>query len=364
MKRAGATPFAATAFAAALAVMTLLSGCSGGESKASITLLNVSYDPTRELYRDVNERFAKSWLEQTQQRVTIKQSHAGSGSQARAVIDGLDADVVTLALAYDIDSIQVKGKKLGTNWQTRFPDNSAPYTSTIVFLVRKGNPKQIKDWPDLIRDGVSVITPNPKTSGGARWNYLAAWGAQLRQELGSDWSKLDDPALAGSVEAAQKKAYEYVATLYKHVPVLDSGARGATNTFVQREIGDVLLAWENEALLAIKELGPDKVDIVFPSSSILAEPPVAVVDTVVDRRGTRQIAEAYLTYLYSDDGQEIAAKHYFRPRNAAALERHREQFPALEMFTVNEVFGGWGKAHEQHFADGAIFDRIYGGSTQ
>ena len=345
---------------ACVVMLTLLGGCGGGDTAGRVTLLNVSYDPTRELYRDVNESFSKSWQERTQERVTIKQSHGGSGSQARAVIDGLGADVVTLALAYDIDSIQTKGKRLGANWQTRFPDNSAPYTSTIVFLVRKGNPKQIKDWPDLIREGISVVTPNPKTSGGARWNYLAAWGAQLRSELGGDWSKLDDPAAADAVAAAQKKAEAYVATLYKHVPVLDSGARGATNTFVQREIGDVLLTWENEALLAIKELGPDKVEMIVPTSSILAEPPVAVVDTVVDRRGTRQIAEAYLQFLYTEEGQEIAAKHYFRPRNPAVIERHKDLFPALDLFTIGEVFGGWTAVHEQHFADGATFDRIYG----
>ncbi|MBL8272114.1 sulfate ABC transporter substrate-binding protein [Steroidobacter sp.] len=344
--------------------LTALAGCGSDDHAGRVTLLNVSYDPTRELYREINDSFAKQWEKDHKQQVTIKQSHAGSGSQARAVIDGLDADVVTLALAYDIDSIQAKGKRLGADWQKRLPDNSSPYTSTIVFLVRKGNPKQIKDWPDLIRDGVSVVTPNPKTSGGARWNYLAAWGAVLRAELGSDWSKLDDPAAEQAVEAAQKKAEAYVTTLYKHVPVLDSGARGATNTFVQREIGDVLLAWENEALLAIKELGPEKVEIVAPSSSILAEPPVAVVDTVVDRRGTRQIAEAYLQYLYAEPGQELAAKHYFRPRNAAVLERYKDQFPALELFNITAVFGGWSKAHEQHFADGALFDRIYGGGSK
>ncbi|MDY6944660.1 MAG: sulfate ABC transporter substrate-binding protein [Pseudomonadota bacterium] len=352
--------FNGTMTAACLGLLMLLAGCGGGDDAGRVTLLNVSYDPTRELYREVNEDFSKKWEQEHQQRVTIKQSHAGSGSQARAVIDGLDADVVTLALAYDIDSIQSKGKRLGANWQKRLPDNSSPYTSTIVFLVRKGNPEQIKDWPDLLRDGISVVTPNPKTSGGARWNYLAAWGAVLRTELGGDWSKLDDPAAEQQVAAAQKKAEEYVTQLYKHVPVLDSGARGATNTFVQREIGDVLLAWENEALLAIKELGPDKVEIVIPSSSILAEPPVAVVDTVVDRRGTRQIAEAYLHYLYSEPGQEIAAKHYFRPRNAAVLERHKDQFPELELFTISEVFGGWSAVQERHFADGALFDRIYG----
>ena len=346
--------------AACISMLLWLSGCGGGDSAERVTLLNVSYDPTRELYRDINERFAADWQQRTQQRVTIKQSHGGSGSQARAVIDGLRADVVTLALAYDIDSIQAKGKRLGANWQTRFPDNSAPYTSTIVFLVRKGNPRRIRDWPDLIRDDVAVVTPNPKTSGGARWNYLAAWGAQLSRELGGDWSKLDDPAAADEVAAAQKKAQAYVAELYKRVPVLDSAARGSTNTFVQREIGDVLLTWENEALLAIQALGPDKVEMVLPGTSILAEPPVAVVDTVVDRRGTRQIAEAYLNFLYTEEGQEIAARHYFRPRNAAVLERHKQQFPELRLFTIDEVFGGWKAVHEQHFADGAIFDRIYG----
>jgi sulfate/thiosulfate transport system substrate-binding protein len=350
--------------AACMSMLLLLGGCGGADAPGSVTLLNVSYDPTRELYRDLNESFAKEWQQRTQERVTIKQSHGGSGSQARAVIDGLAADVVTLALAYDIDSIQTKGKRLGANWQTRFANNSAPYTSTIVFLVRKGNPKQIKDWPDLIREDVAVVTPNPKTSGGARWNYLAAWGAQLHAELGGDWSKLDDPAAADAVAAAQKRAEEYVAKLYKRVPVLDSGARGATNTFVQREIGDVLLAWENEALLAIKELGPDKVEIVLPSVSILAEPPVAVVDTVVDRRGTRQIAEAYLNYLYTEVGQDIAARHYFRPRNPAVLERYQGQFPTLQLFTVGDVFGGWKVTHEQHFADGATFDRIYGGGVR
>lgn len=343
--------------AACVGLLLALSGCGGGDSAERVTLLNVSYDPTRELYRDVNERFTADWQQRTQQRVAIRQSHGGSGSQARAVIDGLRADVVTLALAYDIDSIQAKGKRLGANWQSRLPDNSAPYTSTIVFLVRKGNPKRIQDWPDLVREDVAVVTPNPKTSGGARWNYLAAWGAQLSRELGGDWSKLDDPAVG---DAAQKKAEEFVAKLYQRVPVLDSAARGSTNTFVQREIGDVLLTWENEALLAIKALGPDKVEIVLPSISILAEPPVAVVDTVVDRRGTRQIAEAYLNFLYTDVGQEIAARHYFRPRNAAVLERYQEQFPELRLFTIDEVFGGWKTAHERHFADGAIFDRIYG----
>jgi sulfate/thiosulfate transport system substrate-binding protein len=337
-----------------------VAGCgSGSDSTAAVTLLNVSYDPTRELYRDFNEDFSRDWLQRTGERITIKQSHGGSGSQARAVIDGLAADVVTLALAYDINSIQTKGKRLGANWQTRFADNSAPYTSTIVFLVRKGNPKQIRDWPDLVRDGVSVVTPNPKTSGGARWNYLAAWGYELHRALGGDWSKLDDPAAAAQVEQAQSAAQQFVADIFRHAPVLDSGARAATNTFVQREIGDVLIAWENEALLALRELGPDKVEIVTPSVTILAEPPVAVVDTVVDRRGTRQVAEAYLQHLYSDAGQDIVARHYFRPRNAQVLARYGEQFPSVPTFSVDQVFGGWTEAHTKHFADGAIFDQIY-----
>jgi sulfate/thiosulfate transport system substrate-binding protein len=347
-----------------LCTLALLAGCgsddSGGGSDARVTLLNVSYDPTRELYRELNASFAQEWQRSSGQQVTIKQSHGGSGSQARAVIDGLAADVVTLALAYDIDSIQRKGKRLGANWQTRFPQNSAPYTSTVVFLVRKGNPKKILDWQDLIKPGVAVVTPNPKTSGGARWNYLAAWGAELRRQLGGDWSKLDDPAAAAQVKAANAAAEKFVAAVYRNAPVLDSGARGSTNTFVQREIGDVLLAWENEALLAITALGPDKVEIVVPSVSILAEPPVAVVDTVVDRRGTRQIAEAYLHYLYAPAGQQLAAKHHFRPRDAAVMQQHREQFAELELFTIDEVFGGWTRAHDQHFADGGVFDRIYG----
>jgi sulfate/thiosulfate transport system substrate-binding protein len=344
--------------------LLLLAACGSGEqpggTNGRVALLNVSYDPTRELYREVNTGFAKEWQQQTGQQVTIKQSHGGSGSQARAVIDGLPADVVTLALAYDIDSIQRKGKRLGANWQTRFPQNSAPYTSTIVFLVRKGNPKQIHDWPDLLKPGVAIVTPNPKTSGGARWNYLAAWGAELKRQLHGDLAKLDDPAAAKEVAAAQAAAEKFVAALYRNAPVLDSGARGATNTFVQREIGDVLLAWENEALLAIRELGPEKVEIVVPSVSILAEPPVAVVDTVVDRRGTRQVAEAYLRYLYAPAGQEIGAKHYFRPRDAQVLEKYRQQFAPLELFTVDQVFGGWTQAHDKHFADGGVFDKIYG----
>jgi len=349
---------------ALVCALLLLAGCGSGEPSggagAHVTLLNVSYDPTRELYRDLNTEFAKDWQARTGQQVTIKQSHGGSGSQARAVIDGLPADVVTLALAYDIDSIQRKGKRRGANWQTRFPDNSAPYTSTIVFLVRKGNPKQIHDWPDLMKPGVAIVTPNPKTSGGARWNYLAAWGAELKRQLHGDLAKLDDPAAAKDVAAAQAAAEKYVAEMYRRAPVLDSGARGATNTFVQREIGDVLIGWENEALLAIRALGPDKVEMVVPPISILAEPPVAVVDTVVDRRGTRQVAEAYLRYLYAPAGQEIAAKHYFRPRDPQILEKYRGQFAPLEVFTVDQAFGGWTQAHDKHFADGGVFDKIYG----
>jgi len=338
---------------------TMLSACGSSQPDGKITLLNVSYDPTRELYRDFNEDFAREWRKKTGQIVAIKQSHGGSGSQARAVIDGLAADVVTLALAYDVDSIQAKGKRLGANWQTRFPDNSAPYTSTIVFLVRAGNPKRIHDWGDLTRDGIAVVTPNPKTSGGARWNYLAAWGYELNQRLDGDLSKLDDPAAAAEVEQAQAAAEQFVSALYRHAPVLDSGARAATNTFVQRQIGDVLITWENEALLAQRELGSGKFEIVVPSVSILAEPPVAVVDTVVDRRGTRQVAEAYLEHLYSETGQEIAARHYFRPRNQMVLERHADQFPPVKLFTVDAVFGGWSAVHAKHFADGGVFDRIY-----
>jgi sulfate transport system substrate-binding protein len=322
--------------------------------------LNVSYDPTRELYRDINEKFAVDWKAKTGQQVTIKQSHAGSGSQARSVIDGLQADVVTLALAYDVDSIQRTGKRLGANWQTRYPGNSAPYTSTIVFLVRKGNPKQIGDWADLLKPGVSVVTPNPKTSGGARWNYLAAWGFALHSSLGPQWKQqLEDPQAAEAVAKAQLDAEKFVSELYARVPVLDSGARGSTNTFVQRDIGDVLLAWENEALLAIRELGPEKVEIVIPSISILAETPVAVVDTVVDRRGTRQVAEGYLNYLYTPAGQEIGAQHFFRPRNQEMLAKYRDQFQQLEEFSIDEAFGGWQQAHKIHFADGATFDRLF-----
>lgn len=308
----------------------------------NLTILNVSYDPTRELYQDYNVAFAKYWKAKTGQTVTIEQSHGGSGSQARAVIDGLPADVVTLALAYDIDAISEKAKLLPENWQSRLPDNSTPYTSTIVFLVRSGNPKHIKDWGDLVKPGVSVITPNPKTSGGARWNFLAAWAYALKQPGGND-----------------AKAKDFVTRLYRNVPVLDSGARGSTNTFVERGIGDVLLAWENEAFLAINQLGPGKFEIVVPSQSILAEPPVAVVDKNVDRKGTRTVAEAYLQYLYSPEGQEIAAKHYYRPRLESVAKKYAAQFPKLKLITVDDVFGGWQNAQKTFFADGGVFDQIY-----
>lgn len=324
--------------AAALALSASLPGLAAAET----TILNVSYDPTRELYQEFNEAFAQHWKQATGEDVTIQQSHGGAGKQARAVIDGLEAHVVTLALAYDIDAIAERTGWIPRDWQSRLPNNSAPYTSTIVFLVRKGNPKGVEDWADLIKDDVQVITPNPKTSGGARWNYLAAWGWALEQPGGND-----------------QKAQKFVADLYRHVPVLDTGARGSTTTFVQRGIGDVLLAWENEAFLAIEELGPDQFDIVVPSLSILAEPPVTLVDHVVDEDGTREVAEAYLEYLYSPTGQAIAARHYYRPTapehaDPADLER----FPEVELITVDEVFGGWQEAQKRHFADGGAFDQI------
>ncbi|HWK75301.1 MAG TPA: sulfate ABC transporter substrate-binding protein [Povalibacter sp.] len=308
---------------------------------ASVTLLNVSYDPTRELYEDYNKEFAKFWKAKTGDTVQIRQSHGGSGKQARTVIDGLPADVVTLALAGDIDALVTNGKLLPVNWQSRLPHNSSPYTSTIVFLVRKGNPKGIKDWGDLIKPGVSVITPNPKTSGGARWNYLAGWAWALKQPGGNEAS-----------------AKEYTRKLFKNVPVLDTGARGATTTFVQRGIGDVLLAWENEAFLSIKELGPDKVEIVMPSLSILAEPPVAVVDKVALRRGTREVATEYLKHLYSPEAQEIIARNYYRPIDAQVAAKYASQFPKLDLVTI-EDFGGWAKTQKEHFADGGVFDQIY-----
>jgi len=307
----------------------------------NLSLLNVSYDPTRELYQDFNLAFSKYWQAKTGDRVTIQQSHGGSGKQARSVIDGLTADVVTLALAYDIDAIAQKGRLLPADWQSRLPNNSSPYTSTIVFLVRKGNLKHIQDWNDLGRPGVSVVTPNPKTSGGARWNYLAAWGYALRTFSN------DEP-----------KARDFVARLFKNVPVLDTGARGATTTFVQREIGDVLIAWENEALLCLRESGPGKFELVAPSMSILAEPPVAWVDKVVNRHGTREVAEAYLKYLYTTEGQEIAAKNFYRPRLDSIAQKYESAFPKIKLFTIYEVFGGWQKAQKIHFAEGGTFDQI------
>ncbi len=327
---------------ATLAVALAAGSVSLGLAQSPVKLLNVSYDPTREFYQEVNAAFAAQWKAQTGQVVTVNQSHGGSGKQARGVIDGLQADVVTLALAYDIDAIHNVGNLLPKDWQKRLPDNSAPYTSTIVFVVRKGNPKGIKDWNDLVRQGVIAITPNPKTSGGARWNYLAAWAYALQQPGGNEAS-----------------AKAFVTKLFKNVPVLDSGARGSTTTFVQRGIGDVLIAWENEALLAAQMLGKDKVDIVIPSMSILAEPPVAIVDKVVDRKGTRKAAEAYLKFLYTPEGQELAAKHYFRPRLAAVLAKYAHQFPKIRLITIDEVFGGWAKAQKTHFEDGGIFDQIY-----
>ncbi|OHD70760.1 MAG: ABC transporter permease [Spirochaetes bacterium RBG_16_49_21] len=323
-----------------LIFLTISIGSSAGPKQS---LLNVSYDPTRELYQDFNKSFAAYWHKKSGQTVTIRQSHGGSGKQARSVIDGLEADVVTLALAYDIDAIQAAGF-IKPGWQKRLPHNSSPYTSTIVFLVRKGNPKKIRDWNDLVKPGVSVITPNPKTSGGARWNYLAAWGYALRKSGGNE-----------------TKAKEFVKKLYKSVPVLDSGARGSLTTFIQREIGDVLLAWENEAYLAVKELGKDKFEIVTPSISILAEPPVTLVDTNADKHGARKIAEAYLKYLYTDEGQKIAAKHYYRPGNGAIAAQYSKLLTNVKLFTIDGVFGGWQRAQKKHFADGGVFDQIYTG---
>jgi sulfate/thiosulfate transport system substrate-binding protein len=313
-----------------------------GALAETITLLNVSYDPTRELYQDFNQAFAKEYKAKTGIDVVVQQSHGGSGKQARAVIDGLAADVVTLALAADIDALHHNGNLIPEDWQKRLPNNSSPYTSTINFLVRKGNPKGIKDWDDLIKPGVQVITPNPKTSGGARWNFLAAWGFALKK-YGND----------------QEKAHDFVTKLYQNVPVLDSGARGATTTFVQRGLGDILIAWESDAFLSLKEFGPDKFEIVNPSVSILAEPPVSIVDQVVDRKGTRQVATAYLEYLYSPEGQEIAAKNFYRPRAPEVAEKYARQFPKIELFTVDGVFGGWTKAQKTFFDDGGVFDKIY-----
>ncbi|WP_438017904.1 sulfate ABC transporter substrate-binding protein [Sorangium sp. So ce315] len=319
-------------------------GAAPGAAKSgAVQILNVSYDPTRELYEEVNAAFAKRWKEQSGQDITIKQSHGGSGKQARSVIDGLEADVVTLALAYDVDALVPSGR-VKEGWQARLKDNSAPYTSTIVFLVRKGNPKGIKDWDDLVKEGVGVITPNPKTSGGARWNYLAAWGYELKRSGGDE-----------------AKAKELVGRLFKNVPVLDTGARGSTTTFVERGIGDVLIAWENEALLVVKQAGKDKFEVVVPSISILAEPPVAVVDKVVDKRGTRAASEAYLEFLYTEEGQRIAVKHFYRPRHPAVLAAAESEgvFQKVALFSIDEVFGGWQKAQKTHFSDGGVFDQIY-----
>ena len=313
---------------------------AGSAFAADVTLLNVSYDPTRELYVEFNKAFAAAYQKETGKSVEIKQSHGGSGAQARSVIDGLQADVVTLALAYDVDAIAAKGL-IAPDWQKRLPQNSSPYTSTIVFLVRKGNPKGIKDWDDLVKSGVQVITPNPKTSGGARWNYLAAWGYGLKKYGSADKTK------------------QFVAELYEHVPVLDTGARGATVTFVERGVGDVLLAWENEAYLALKEFGQDKFEIVAPPRSILAEPPVAVVDSVADKKGTRSVAEAYLKYWYTKEGQEIAARNSYRPRDPEVAKAYENAFAKVELFTIDDVFGGWTKAQKDHFAEGGIFDQIY-----
>ncbi|RZA23539.1 MAG: sulfate ABC transporter substrate-binding protein [Proteobacteria bacterium] len=315
---------------------------SAGVLAKDVKLLNVSYDPTRELYRDFNAAFAKDWQQKKGQKVEVETSHGGSGKQARSVIDGLEADVVTLALAYDIDSISQRAKLFPANWQKRLPENSSPYTSTIVFLVRKGNPKKVKDWPDLLRPGVSVITPNPKTSGGARWNYLAAWAYGLKIFKGDE-----------------AKTRNLVRALFRNVPVLDTGARGSTTTFVQNGIGDVLIAWENEAFLSIEELGPDKFEIVVPKLSILAEPPVALVDKNVDKHGTREVAQAYLQYLYSPAGQKIAAKHYYRPRHPEFADpADIARFPKVELVTIDQIFGSWAKAQATHFADGGVFDQI------
>ncbi len=326
--------------AAAVALGALLGGSMAAHAK-SVTLLNVSYDPTRELYVDYDKAFTKYWKAKTGDDVRVNQAHGGSGAQARGVIDGLQADVVTLALAADIDGIATNGKLLPVNWQSRLPDNSSPYTSTIVFLVRKGNPKNIKDWSDVVKPGISVITPNPKTSGGARWNYLAAYGYALKQPNGNDAT-----------------AKEFIRKLYGNVPVLDTGARGSTTTFVQRGIGDVLLAWENEAFLAIKEVGADKLQIVVPSISVLAEPPVAVVDKVALKRGTKDVAQAYLEYLYTSEGQEIIARNYYRPRDAKVATKYAAQYPKIPLTTIAD-FGGWTKVQKEHFGDGGVFDQVF-----
>ena len=332
----------ASRFARSALLVLAVSAAAFGVAAKEVSILNVSYDPTRELYGEYNKAFAKYWQAKTGDTVSVKQSHGGSGKQARSVIDGIEADVVTLALAYDIDEIAARGKLLPPDWQKRLKHNSSPYTSTYIFLVRKGNPKGIKNWDDLVKPGVGVITANPKTSGGARWGYLAAYGFALKQPGGND-----------------AKAQAFVGSLFKNVPVLDSGARGSTVTFAERGIGDVLLAWENEAHLAFKEFGADKFDIVYPPTSILAEPPVSVVDKVVDKRGTRAVATAYLEYLYSPEGQEIAARHFYRPIDPAIAAKYAAKFPKISLFTIDEVFGGWAKAQKTHFADGGVFDQIY-----
>ena len=323
-----------------LSAVLLASLIISGNATADRTLLNVSYDPTRELYQEFNVSFIKQWQAKTGEKLAVRQSHGGSGKQARSVIDGLEADVVTLALGNDINAIAEKAKLLPEDWQKRLARNSTPYTSTIIFLVRKGNPKGVKDWNDLARPGVSVVTPNPKTSGGAQWNYLAAWEY-------------------GKRNFGEARAKEFVADIYKNVPVLDSGARGSTTTFVERGVGDVFISWENEAFLAIKEYGPGKFEMVVPSLSILAEPPVAIVDKVVDKKGTRDLAEAYLQYLYSEEGQEIAAKNFYRPSNQKVAAKYSKQFPAMMLFRIDEAFGGWKNAHKIHFSDGGTFDQIY-----
>ncbi len=322
-------------------IATLATVVAAPALAATINLLNVSYDPTREFYREYNANFAKQWKEQTGDDVVIRQSHGGSGSQARSVIFGLDADVVTLALASDIDALHLQNELIPANWQDRLDKNSSPYTSTIVLLVRKGNPKNIKDWNDLTRDDVEVITPNPKTSGGARWNYLAAWAYALKQNNGDE-----------------EKAYDFVRKIFANVSVLDAGARGSTNTFAQRGLGDVLIAWENEAYLSVEELGADKLEIVVPSLSILAEPPVTVVDKNIDKKGTREVAEAYLENLYTEDAQRLAAKHFYRPSNTQVAAEFADKFPQIELITVDDVFGGWTEAQKTHFSAGGIFDRI------
>ena len=332
---------AATASLATLATVHATQPRAQQPPQSPVALLNVSYDPTRELYQEINKAFAAEWQKKSGQAVSIKQSHGGSGRQARSVIDGLDADVVTLALAYDIDEIAQRARLLPADWQKRLPHNSSPYTSTIVFLVRKGNPKNIRDWNDLARAGIGVVTPNPKTSGGARWNYLAAWGYALRQPGGND-----------------AKAREFVSAIFRNVPVLDTGARGSLTTFTERGIGDVFISWENEALLAIKELGPDKFDLVYPSVSILAEPPVAVVDRNVDRKGTRAVAQAYLEFLYTPAAQDIIAQNYYRAIDKTVAAKYAKNFPALKLFTIDDVFGGWTKAQATHFSDGGVFDQI------